>query len=86
MTFQMFWFWIFKWTGNTYLLVVGPLWAALFYGRLKDRGLVCSLEAEVGKGLPVSLIGHHLLVHQVHLDIVESFNSYNSSNYTKSKY
>ena len=48
-----------------------------------------SLEAEVGKGLPVSLIGHHLLVDQVHLDIVQSFqivlnpNQRNSSNLLK---
>ena len=34
----------------------------------KDRRLVCSLEAEVGKGLPVSSIGQHLFVHQVHLE------------------
>ena len=55
------------WTRNAYLLLL--LCEAFFMGSWKTEGwLVCSLETEVGKGLPVSLIGHHLLVDQVHLE------------------
>ena len=66
---SLFRFWIFRCIENPHGSPLVALCAANSYrAELKDRRLVCSLEAEVGKGLPVSSIGQHLFVHQVHLE------------------
>ena len=66
---SLFRFWIFGCIENPHGSPLVALCVANSYrAELKDRRLVCSLEAEVGKGLPVSSIGQHLFVHQVHLE------------------
>ena len=66
---SLFRFWIFGCIENPHGSPLVALCAAnLYRAELKDRRLVCSLEAEVGKGLPVSSIGQHLFVYQVHLE------------------